>query len=332
MDLSDLIPNMPADFWRAVRRLGRWDWFSFRRGEGMRTDFDLRMEALAGVPDAKKLVDRFRRTEGISGLVFCWLECLGKMAAFGPKLFRPTAEQCEAMEHVDIRLGMAEYRQPYPAMAIQFPEEYRRGLLRRIGGGADGLQALPQYTLLRWWSKPNPAFFSGLPAPLAATGQEISYFFQARPELVTIEDALRNHVSQTAEDSLVSEAMTRVAMNLCLMLVHHGCTESPSNPQHLERLARRSCDDARRQERSHVYLLSLEQEVTVREIRSASASLGGTHASPKPHWRRGHWRRQSHGVGRSEKRMVFIRPTFVRASSFVGQLGDISVAYRGGTT
>lgn len=31
-----------------------------------------------------------------------------------------------------------------------------------------------------------------------------------------------------------------------------------------------------------------------------------------PHWRRGHWRRQAHGAGNLERRLIWIRPVLVR--------------------
>lgn len=37
----------------------------------------------------------------------------------------------------------------------------------------------------------------------------------------------------------------------------------------------------------------------------------GSHASPRLHWRRGHFRRQAHGVGRLERRTIWIEPTLI---------------------
>jgi len=39
----------------------------------------------------------------------------------------------------------------------------------------------------------------------------------------------------------------------------------------------------------------------------------GTHASPKMHWRRGHWRNQPVGEGRSDRRRTWIQPILVMA-------------------
>lgn len=41
----------------------------------------------------------------------------------------------------------------------------------------------------------------------------------------------------------------------------------------------------------------------------------GTHASPRMHWRRGHFRRQAIGPGRAEHKMLWIEPVLVNAKS-----------------
>ena len=40
----------------------------------------------------------------------------------------------------------------------------------------------------------------------------------------------------------------------------------------------------------------------------------GTHASPRMHWRRGHWRTQAVGEGRKDRRRVWIEPILVNAT------------------
>ncbi|MGH9846383.1 MAG: hypothetical protein ACREEM_47395, partial [Blastocatellia bacterium] len=40
----------------------------------------------------------------------------------------------------------------------------------------------------------------------------------------------------------------------------------------------------------------------------------GTHASPRMHWRRGHWRMQPHGPNRSEHKLIWIEPVLIGGS------------------
>ncbi len=53
-----------------------------------------------------------------------------------------------------------------------------------------------------------------------------------------------------------------------------------------------------------------------------------TRASPKPHWRRGHYRNQWFGSESKSKKLVFIKPVFVRAAMFGGHSGDTEVVYK----
>lgn len=48
-------------------------------------------------------------------------------------------------------------------------------------------------------------------------------------------------------------------------------------------------------------------------IKQQSEQSIGTHASPRCHWRRGHWRQQACGVGRSDHRWVFIDPVLINS-------------------
>jgi hypothetical protein len=47
---------------------------------------------------------------------------------------------------------------------------------------------------------------------------------------------------------------------------------------------------------------------------SAHLSSNGTHASPRLHWRRGHWRNQPHGIGLTLRKNTWIEPTLVNAA------------------
>jgi hypothetical protein len=40
----------------------------------------------------------------------------------GPKIFRPTVEQCAALEQIAVNLELHEYAQPYPALLVDLPE------------------------------------------------------------------------------------------------------------------------------------------------------------------------------------------------------------------
>lgn len=49
-------------------------------------------------------------------------------------------------------------------------------------------------------------------------------------------------------------------------------------------------------------------------VRREIVSKGGSHNSPRTHWRRGHWRNQAIGEGRQDRRRTWIEPILVMAS------------------
>ena len=52
-----------------------------------------------------------------------------------------------------------------------------------------------------------------------------------------------------------------------------------------------------------------------RHYKQRSSGPGtGSHTSPQAHWRRGHWRRVSSGVGRTKREWRWFEPTFVNGS------------------
>lgn len=53
-------------------------------------------------------------------------------------------------------------------------------------------------------------------------------------------------------------------------------------------------------------LLCGQQVEEQRQRIGASASLGAGH--PVTHWRRGHWRNQAHGPGRSLRKLIWVMP------------------------
>ncbi|MEM9814969.1 MAG: hypothetical protein AAF827_00945 [Cyanobacteria bacterium P01_D01_bin.6] len=52
-------------------------------------------------------------------------------------------------------------------------------------------------------------------------------------------------------------------------------------------------------------------DYVIKKIISSNDASGGTHASPRTHWRRGHYRRVAIGEGRNERKTVWIEPTLV---------------------
>ena len=62
--------------------------------------------------------------------------------------------------------------------------------------------------------------------------------------------------------------------------------------------------------------------------RSDSNKVSDHHGtSKKPHWRRGHWRQQAVGQGRTQRELTWIRPMLINARQFKGDLKDTTTTY-----
>lgn len=339
MNAENIIPGAPRSMWETVRELALRSkgngasWLKFKtqvREDGrLGTAFEIDYEAFTGAAGAMLR----NRPEFQNGLFLCWLEALGEMVVDGVKLFRPSAEQCSAMEQVEINIPIRDYRQPYPAMVIEFPREYRESLTARTGR-----KDVPRFVIVRHHEQ-QAAFFSGCSFERHSPNSpghapELTYFFQDRPEFATVEDALNTHVCQTDAESVISESMTRVAMNLCLLLTQYPTRTGPSSPDtYRKAVDRRDAPGAkgeanRFEAANHVHVVSLQQDIIVRETRSSPGPHEPTGRQMPPHWRKGHWRRQRYGAGREQVKTVFIRPVFVRSDAFTGDRSASEVVYR----
>src|SRR5690606_37512686 len=72
------------------------------------------------------------------------------------------------------------------------------------------------------------------------------------------------------------------------------------------------------------------QEVVVRDTMGGGLPPVGSADpnSPKPHWRRGHWRSHAHGPALSLRKRILIRPVFVKSHAFKGDISQTSVSIR----
>ncbi len=77
-----------------------------------------------------------------------------------------------------------------------------------------------------------------------------------------------------------------------------------------------------------IVLVGMNQTIKSLHRTENYQSKGGTHESPHPHWRTGHWRNQAHGVGHGLRKQVFIKPVFVRSDRFGGDIGTTFVEYK----
>jgi hypothetical protein len=330
MDFTALVPRPVHS---TLAWLGKLDWITITPTPefGVRLCMDEKLlRRQVGVERHWPLLQRlFSRQETALQLL-----PLSKCLALGPKLFRPTKEQCEALAQTAVTIPFEDYRQPYPAVVIEFPEDYRRQVEEQFKINSSPRFVVAHHDEGRSGAVAVYAYWQ----PDAGRGS-IGTVMCPRPEYRVIEDALTRSLiapGDDAADFAVAELVERLALNFCLMLTHLGVKQighlDPAQARKHRKLARSKYTEER--ERGELLalgdftLLDFKQHVRLHEVEERPGEWkGGTHRTPKPHWRRGHWKRQPFGVGRSQRRLVFVKPVFVNLRQYRGDLKDTSVVY-----
>jgi hypothetical protein len=264
--------------------------------------------------------------------------------AEGPKVFAFNALTCEALENFELSLGTADYLQPFPSVVIDLPSDYTR---KRVVPFDAGTHA-PEFVIVRY----EPDAGCVLVTMHMTSHQVLTRLLKLDPAW-TLEEMwekgarawdAKDSLGMTAEERALGNALTKLALNVCLMATTYGvrCL-GPANPSHYERL-KRYAKVARkkgpeRQERAEADLRTapvrygFAQEVVLyrREQDEASAEANGNVSggwTVAPHWRRGHWRAQACGPGRAERKRVAIPAVLVNAHLFVGAASDTQTTSR----
>ena len=213
MRLTDIVPAylIPALMW-----LGKQDWLDYGLGPGKTTRIAVRRIAVP-TKDARLFDGVMKILQQPTGSLVRW-NAISKAVAFGPKLLCPTSNQCQAMEHTDLNLPVTEYRQPYPAVFLQLPGDYRTELAQRFG------IPCPKYILAFHDLKTGYILTNTFGAN---PNTEIVAIVSPHPEIQTIEDGLSERVDD-GQDIVLADVVTRIALNLCLLMVHFGVEEVPS--------------------------------------------------------------------------------------------------------
>ena len=279
-------------------------------------------------------------------LVLAMMDTTSRLLADGPKMFRPSAEQWESMEHVDLSISPHDFRTPYPVTLVQIPPDARRRLAARFGINPG---AVPNKVLIRCRRDPGDETQTVL-VNVPFRPNEEYFFFADRAENRTIEEAIRRRnlegeIVFTDEDTPADMlpqtrfalVACRAALNLCLMLTHYGCqTGQPFDPHAYEKHRRKK--HLAHLRHLDVVAIEMKQDITIRRV--SPLPLGdlnpvgpGTGIELKPHWRRGHWRCYP---GQAAKRaagetvpMLFVRPCLVRRDRMVGDESQTEVVYHG---
>jgi len=340
MDASVVVPK---EMHEALTWLGKQPpWFTISAigdtGIHMQSDMG-RIADVAANSGQMQLCSRLQNLAESHELMVCMqLEAYAAFLAEGPKLFRPTQEQWDSMEHVELNFPSSDFRSPYPAIAVSVPLESRKRLAKEYNRDID---CFPMAVLVRHRrveGQPDSVFVLMPHAPEA----DECVTFLCRDN-VTIESIIRRRSSkgvfslaefaaQEEELRCLDTVMGRAALNMCLMLTHYGCKISgPLDPAAYRK--HRAKKHLQRFKHADFLTVELTQEVVVRDPRSAPSGQQHfpTGVEVRPHWRRGSWcawpgKAAERAAGNAVP-LYFRRPCLVRRDRAVGNLSETSVEY-----
>lgn len=273
-----------------------------------------------------------------------WYDTLSKALAGGPKIFRPTPEQCEALQHAEARYSFSDYRQPFPVIILEIPDGYKQMLKAKYG-----IEESPEYVLV---NHDDINKFITVSAFYSRTNI-ITHITPDRKDYPTIEDALEqnrhrrgNSSNLSASEFDAAENVQRLGFNFAMMMSLYTVKVSgPLDPSKYKQWQREANSrrgngeftnaamNAQKNLAAAVSLIQFDQQVSFYdEIEERIEIAQGVdieklHKSPRSHWRRGHFAMQPCGVGRKERKMIFRKPLLVRAQYFLGDMKDAAVTY-----
>lgn len=339
MDFTNFVSRetIPALSW-----LGKRDWldFGYNATFNDRTIWtrpkiaDLRSQEIPAA--IKPQVERILLAAGRDVVNSFLALALSKSIAYGPKVFQPTFEDCVSLENTECNMSFADYKQPYPAIIIEFPKEYKHRLAQ-----AWKVPKVPSHMIVLHDSEKGfinvNAFFD--------RQNVLAYMAAARPEYETIEDAIVvNRRDDSDQEYRVAELAQRLAVNFCMVMVLMGVRQTgPLEPAAFAKAQKMAkAKDKRKAElgqkliNSALYKVEfIQQRIKLYEEEflqprqpTARVGLEVHRPSPKPHWRRGHYRQQPFGPGSAMRKLIFIKPILVCSDLFSGDLKNTEVMYK----
>jgi hypothetical protein len=276
-----------------------------------------------------------------------WYDTLAKALAGGPKIFRPTPEQCEALQHAEAQYSFKDYRQPFPVIILEIPPAYKEMLKEKYG-----IEESPQYVLVNHDERNSfitvSAFYN--------KSNIITHITPDRVEYATIEESLKQnrdrrrdntqHLPDSENEFNAAENVQRLGVNFAMMMSLYSVkVTGPIDPNNYKMWEKestskrnngeftRAAKEAQANLAAAMHQIQFNQQVSFYdEIEehieiAQGVDIGKLHRSPRSHWRRGHFAMQACGIGHRDRKMIFRKPLLVRANYFFGDVKDAAVTY-----
>jgi len=349
MPLPSLDPILPRDLRSPFAWFGRHNWLRLgteRIGRQFKMGLAIPPRDPAGISaeDYDRVISIIRRAGEAALHDLPSMYTRSVFFAEGVKLFRPTLTQCQAMLNVSIDLPASEFEQPFRCVMFEFPKELSHELAKLHSSPRVVTYVVAHHDIYSRFLHICAYFSNGeatssiIPPDKDRTVEEIL----ALPEV----DENGNRYPRTAEEEAefsYGEALQRLTLAFCLFLVQPGLklTSSPADVKTHEKHLKmaRSPDPHRRRKgrdflTSDVKIVSFDQTVKMFRESGSGHSAGEDRvgdAPPgremSPHWRKGYFRMQPHGIGKTLRKRIFIRPVMIRADKFFGATSDTSATY-----
>jgi hypothetical protein len=239
---------------------------------------------------------------------------VGRAILAGPKLFRPTARECEPLEQVEVGLTAADIKLPFPVCVVEFPPDYAAD--RIIPSPTDAEPVRPGFVVA---VQENGVLTVNIVLPETRDGGVYDFLYLPVNES-TVEEVLGRDKDRAAAFA----PFIRVALNFLMLAAGGHRLVGPANPAQAKALRER-IKQAKKERKKDKYeelrtrlrrlpsVFTLAQEIKLfdREPPPADPNPDADGTPKTPHWRKGHWRRVAVGVGRTERKLVFIEPVVV---------------------
>jgi hypothetical protein len=328
--VTDWLKNANPDFKKSFAKAGKKEWLKFEILD--RGQFSLYVADDLVAEESEMVKWKIYNSVNSADILIHY--AVSRMFAFGPKVFYPTYEQCEALEHVTVDIPLRDYQQIFEVVTIYFPKEYQDKVTKEFN----------------------------YPCPLGVMSLRVKEEFAAFCSLdqhpasnLVRTMTLENNDVKTVEDSIkATDKMMRgekpenfkpgeidcgyrihqLAINLNLLLAQYPIKveNSPEREKYLEGFELKPRTQRREIMKEADLLpqiISFEQHVRVREIEGQLNPQGGSHASPTVHWRKGHWRiYQAERFVNMKGKKQFIKPVMVCAYKFAGDPSATKVEYK----
>lgn len=236
----------------------------------------------------------------------------------GPKIFRPTAEQCFALERMKLTLDVADFAMPFETMVIEWPEEYLKARCDKTVVSALHYHKESSFFIHSNMYRDGTAYKAWHPIN---PGQEVESWFKPHD----FKDM--GAIPVTLDERETEEIFRRVALNYCLLLDEVGChlvgPNSPNQYSELVRLSRNNKVFAKHNKiniRMHPMVYTIDREVQLVKVVASEGELPPetTGRSLSPHCRRGFYKMQPHGPNNSLRKRIRIPSVIVNKYLLVG--------------